>query len=405
MAGHFPDVVISGIGQSQVGRRIDRDPLDLTVEAVLDALTDAGLERSDIDGIATYPGNMDTPPGFSGVGVVELQDALRLNLNWYAGGMELPGQLGAVINAIAAVQAGLANHVVCFRTVWEATAQGGGGRASVTVGGGGGGGKGVRMGGFLQWSLPFGAPSAANWLAMYARRHMHEYGLTREQLGWIAVNARRNAGLNPKAIYRDPMTLDDYLAVRMISDPFCLYDCDVPADGSTVIIVSRRDAAAGLRKAPISIASAGSAIHGRPSWDQWDDLTTMALRDASTMLWRGTDLRPADVEVAELYDGFSFIALCWLEALGFCGKGEGGAFVEGGTRIALEGEIPLNTAGGQLSAGRLHGYGMLHEACLQLWGEAGARQVHVAKAGGRTPEVAVAAAGGGPLGGCLLLTR
>ncbi len=125
----------------------------------------------------------------------------------------------------------------------------------------------------------------------------------------------------------------------------------------------------------------------------------MALRDAGAMLWERTDLTPADVDVAQLYDGFSFIALTWLESLGFCGKGEGGPFIEGGKRIALDGEIPLNTNGGQLSGGRLHGYGFLHEACLQLWGEGGARQVPSG------PEVAVAAAGGGPLAGCLLLTR
>jgi acetyl-CoA acetyltransferase len=128
-------------------------------------------------------------------------------------------------------------------------------------------------------------------------------------------------------------------------------------------------------------------------------MTTMALRDAAAMLWERTDLRPGDVDVAELYDGFSFIALAWLEALGFCGRGEGGPFVEGGARIALDGALPLNTQGGQLSAGRLHGYGMLHEAVVQLRGEGGARQVP------GDPRVAVAAAGGGPLGGCLLLVR
>ena len=149
----------------------------------------------------------------------------------------------------------------------------------------------------------------------------------------------------------------------------------------------------------VHVEAIGSAIHGRPSWDQWDDMTTMALRDAAAMMWKRTDLTPADVDVAELYDGFSFITLAWLEALGFCKKGEGGPFIEGGQRIARDGEIPVNTHGGQLSAGRLHGYGFLHEACVQLRGEGGERQV------GDNPEVAVAAAGGGPLGGCLLLTR
>ena len=395
------EAVISGVGQSQIGRRIDRDPLDLTVDATLAAVADAGLSLSDIDGIATYPGNMDSPPGFSGGGVTELQDALRLDLNWFAGGIESPGQLGSVINACTAVACGLARHVVCFRTVWEATAQGSKGRSSAMpgIGAATSGASSFRVGSFMQWSLPFGAPSAVNWIAMMAQRHFHEFGTTREQLAWIALNARRNAGLNPHAIYRDPMSLDDYLAARMISSPLCLFDCDVPADGSTAIIVSAPDTAADLRKPPVRVEAVGTAIHGRPSWDQWDDLTTMALRDAASMMWQRTDLTPADVDVAECYDGFSFITLCWLEALGFCGKGEGGPFVEGGERIALDGPLPLNTHGGQLSGGRLHGYSFLHEACTQLWGEAGARQV------GGNPEVAVAAAGGGPLGGCLLLTK
>ncbi|MCX7619333.1 MAG: thiolase family protein [Acidimicrobiales bacterium] len=392
--------IISGVGQSQTGRRLYREPLDLTVEAALAAIEDAGLTTAEIDGIATYPGNQDTPPGFSGVGVVEVQDALRLNLNWYAGGLESPGQLGSVITAIAAVATGLCNHVLCFRTVWEASAQGDKNRAAVTMGGGFGGT--YRASGFMQWTLPFAAPSAAIWIAMMAARHFHEFGTTREQLAQIALNARRNAQRNPKAIYRDPMTLDDYLNVRMISTPLCLYDCDVPADGSTAVIVSRAEHAEAVDHPVAAVEAVGCAIHGRPSWDQWDDLTTMAMRDAAAMLWNRTDLRPSDVDVAELYDGFSFITLCWLEALGFCGHGEGGPFIEGGTRIALDGEIPLNTHGGQLSAGRLHGYGFLHEACEQLWGRAGERQV--VRRGG-DPEVAVVGAGGGPLAGALLLTR
>jgi acetyl-CoA acetyltransferase len=234
---------------------------------------------------------------------------------------------------------------------------------------------------------------------MFAQRHFHEFGTTREQLAQIALNARRNAAGNPHAIYRDPLTLEDYLAARMISTPFCLYDCDVPVDGSTALIVSRTETARDLRRPLVRVEAIGSALHGRPSWDQFDDLTTMALRDASAMLWQRTDLRPADVDVAELYDGFSFIALAWLEALGFCPHGEGGRFIADGKRIALDGEIPLNTQGGQLSGGRLHGFGFLHEACVQLWGEGGERQVP------GDPRVAVAAAGGGPLGGALMVVR
>jgi acetyl-CoA acetyltransferase len=293
------------------------------------------------------------------------------------------------------VATGLAKHVLCFRTVWESTAQGSGRRKGIGAGGGGS----FRADGTLQWTLPFGAASAAVWIAMMAQRHFHQFGTTREQLGQIALNARKNAALNPKAIYRDPMSMDDYLNARLISTPLGLYDCDAPCDGSTAMIVSNVEAAADLRKPVLRVEAVGSAIRGRPSWDNWDDLTTMALRDAGAMLFERTDLQPADVDVAELYDGFSFITLAWLEALGFCAHGEAGAFLEGGQRIALDGEIPLNTAGGQLSAGRLHGFGTLHEACVQLWGEGEKRQVP------GDPEVAIAAAGGGPLAGCLMLTR
>jgi acetyl-CoA acetyltransferase len=234
---------------------------------------------------------------------------------------------------------------------------------------------------------------------MFAQRHFHEYGTTREQLAWIALNARRNAELNPKAIYTAPMSMDDYMAARMISTPFCLYDCDVPCDGGTAVIVSRIDRAKDLRKPPLRIEAVGSAIHGRPSWDQFDDLSTMANRDAAAQMWTRTDLKPTDVQLLEAYDGFSWITMSWIEALGFCKVGESGPFIDGGARIARDGQLPLNTHGGQLSAGRLHGYGFLHEAATQMWGEGGDRQVP------RVPEVAVAAAGGGNTCGCLLLVN
>ena len=223
---------LTGIGQSDVGRRLNRDPLALTADACLAAIEDAGLRREEIDGLSTYPGNMGgSLAGFSGAGITEVQDMLRLDLDWFCGGPELPGQLGSVVNACMAVATGLAKHVLCFRTVWESTAQGSGGRQGIGAGGGGR----FRASGFMQWTLPYGAASAAVWIAMMAKRHFHEFGTTREQLAQIALNARRNAGLNPKAIYRDPMTMDDYMAARMISEPFCLYDCDVPVDGSTAM--------------------------------------------------------------------------------------------------------------------------------------------------------------------------
>lgn len=386
---------ITGIGQSQIGRRLFRDPLELTIEGCLAAIDDAGLEASDIDGLSTYPGMAIGNPGFSGASATEVHDAMRLELAWFDSGIETSGQLGSVIKACLAVGAGLAKHVLCFRSVWEGSAQGGAGRQGI----GSDGGTGFRASGPLAWTLPFAAPSAAIWIAMFAQKHFHEYGTTREQLAQIALNARKNAALNPNAIYRDPMSMEDYFDARMISEPFCLFDCDVPCDGATAFVVSHVDYAKDRRKVPVQVEAVGTALRGRPSWDQFDDLSTMATRDAGASLWERTELKPSDVDTLQAYDGFSFLTLSWLEALGFCEPGEGGPFIEGGTRIARDGELPVNTHGGQLSAGRLHGYGFLHEACVQLRGEGGERQVP------KQPQVAVAAAGGGNTCGCLLLSR
>lgn len=385
--------VISGVGQSAVGRRLGRSGLSLTVQAVLDALADAGLDRSDIDGLSTWPGGSGPAPGFTGAGVWEVKDSLGLNLEWFSGGSETAGQLGAIINAVAAVRAGLATHVVCFRTVWESTAQTAARRASVI------GSDGARVEGSHQWMVPFGAVSATNWAGLLATRHFHDFGTTREQLAGLATTLRANAALNPKAVLRDPLSVDDYLNARMISDPLCLFDCDMPVDGSTAVIVSDAGAAKDMAAQPVTIEAMGSALHGRPYWDQYADLTSMAAHDASEALWRNTTLTAGDVDIAQLYDGFSILTLIWLEALGLCGRGEAGTFVAGGGRIGRAGDLPLNTGGGQLSAGRLHGFGHLHEACVQLRGTAGDRQVP------GEHEVAVVAAGGGYLGGALLLTR
>src|SRR3954466_15734706 len=165
---------ISGAGQSDIGRRLGRDPFELTLDACLAAIEDAGLTTNDIDGISTYPGAMDNPRGFSGGGTYDVMDALRLQCGWYNGGLETSGQLGSVINACLAVASGLANHVLCVRSVWEGTAQGGKGGAAVIAGGGGGGsGRSFKASGYIEWTIPFAAPSAANWIAMYAQRHFH----------------------------------------------------------------------------------------------------------------------------------------------------------------------------------------------------------------------------------------
>jgi len=390
------NAVITGVGKSAIGRPLDRAPLDLTLDAVLAAVADAGLEPKDIDGISTWPGYQKEPAGFSPVSISDIKECLGLELNWYCGGMEQSGQFAAIANACAAVSTGLANHIIVFRTIAEASAQAAMRKSPPKMS------APPKADSRYQWQLPFDALSTVNWVALYAQRHFHDYGTTREQLAQIALNARRNAQLNPDALFRDPLSMDDYLNARMISTPLCLFDCDTATDASTAIIISAADAHGAINSArrPIKIESVGTAMHGRDSWDQFQDLASVAaMESAAEMMWSNTELTAADVDVAQLYDGFSYFTLAWLEALGFCGKGESGSFVEGGHRIALDGELPLNTDGGQLGAGKRHGFGFLHEACQQLWGQGGDRQVK------SDPRVAVVAVGGGPQSTCLLLSR
>lgn len=382
--------VISGIGQSAVGRRMGRSGLDLTLDAVLAAIDDAGIDRKEIDGISSWPGLTSDMPGFSPVSIGQLKDSLGLKLNWYNAGLEAT-QMSGVLNACMAVASGQARHVLCFRTVTESSSKVP--RSSRE-------GLGAeRISGFSEYLAPFLAPSAANWIGMIASRYFHEFGATREQLAQIALNSRRNAGLNPNAIYREPLTLDDYMNSRMISTPLCLYDCDVPIDGSIALIVSHKDAVGDLKSQPIRVEAMSGAMHTRDSWDQLDDLTRYAAEGVGKQLWSRTDLKPSDVDMAQLYDGFSFLSLLWLEGLGFCGRGEAAEFVADGRRIALDGELPLATGGGQLSGGRLHGMIHIVEAVTQLRGQAGLRQVP------GDPRVAIASNGGGPLAGAMLLVK
>jgi acetyl-CoA acetyltransferase len=387
------DVVISGIGQSEVGRPANRTAMQLTLDAALEAIADAGLTRDDIDGIACWPGDNNNGDPFSPVGPSALKSVMGLNVNWYGGGYEGPGPLTAMINGAMAIAAGLCRHVLVFRTITEATAR----LTNKQAGSLGNKTQGRDSSYAWQWLTPFNVLSGINLMAIYAQRHFHEYGTRPEQLAQIALTCRRNAMRNPKAVYRSEMTMDDYMASRMISTPLRMFDCDVHCDASTAIILSRRDAAKDLRNPPIRIEAIGSALHQPWSWDQIS-LTEMAAFDVGRMMWSRTDYKPEDVGSAQLYDGFSILTMIWLEALGLCPAGESGAFVEGGKRIALDGQLPLNTNGGQLSGGRTHGLGYVHEACLQLWGRAEGRQT-------AAHDVAVTAAGGGPLGGSLLLVK
>jgi acetyl-CoA acetyltransferase len=390
------DAIISGLGISRIGRRTGIPGLDLTMEAAHSAVADAGLTAHDIDGVVTF-GDTPLTEVVAGLG----NQAVDVGYGFPTGGVLTP-----VMSAILAVSQRRARHALVYRTVQMLGGSMTQAPASAEPNPLADPPIEPRRPGTRRKLKPFEdidellaahAYSAANWLAMHCRRHMELYGTTKEQLGWLAINSRRNAGLNPLAAYREPMTMDDYLASRPVSTPLSLFDCDVPIDGSIAVVVSHADYATDCPNRPVAVEAVGGA-YGSGGWFHRDDFPKMASVEAAAEMWSRTDLRPSDVDVAELYDGFTFLTFAWLEALGFCADGEAGPFVEGASRIALDGALPLNTYGGQLSAGRMHGYWLLHEACLQLRGQAGDRQL------ARRPEVAVAAAGGGPIAGCLLLT-
>ena len=325
MREHFEDVVaITGIGISEVGRRLQRDPWALTAEAALAAIADAGLGADDIDGVSTYPGANHPSAGFSGAGLWDVRTMLGLDLRWMSGGSEVAGQIGSVINAAVAVGSGVVDHVLCFRSVWESTSAMGVGRAAAVTGAPSTGDD-QRVEGDRELTLPFGVGHPCHG-ALLAQRYFYEHGANRRQLAQIALNGRRNAALNPDAVYRDELTMVDYLQARMISDPLCLYDCDVPVDGSIAVIVSRREAAPVTGRPPLLLEAVGS---------------TPGIDHSGQMLWsRSPRLTPVDVDIAEVYDGWSILSLLWLEGLGLCGRGEAAKFVEGGSRIALDGSCP-----------------------------------------------------------------
>ena len=233
------EAYITGVGQSEVGVRLTRHPLLLTVDAVKEAMAEAGLTIEQIDGVCTFPGKSSGYLGFSPVSSDDLIEAMGIKSKWHNGAMEQGAQLSAIATAAMAVKQGLARHIVCFRTVYEAAAMARPDEYPPL--------NRTDIEGFSQWTIPFWAFSAGCWIGQYAMRHMHRYGMTREQLAQIALNGSRNALLNPnaRAITKEELTMDKYMSSRMITTPFCLYDCDRYSDCSTVVIVSAGDSPSG----------------------------------------------------------------------------------------------------------------------------------------------------------------
>lgn len=361
-------VAIAGIGFSELARASEKGLGKLAFEAADRALEDAGLEASKIDGLATFPEAPFHDSGRrDGVDRVSVEYFLRHfplapEIRWYAQ-IELGMIASAVTEAANAIIAGMADYVL----VWRAMHNPRGTYTKVVAG---------EAPGDSQFSLPYGLAAVYQWHAMAYQRYMHLYGATREEMGTLAVNQRRNANLNERAFFRDrALTTDDYINSRFISEPLCLFDCDVPIEGAVAFVLTSGERARDLKQPPAYIASSAQNTSGTRTLISYvlDDYMECG-STLARQLWGDAGLGPADMQAAQLYDGFSPSVYYWLEAAGFCGRGEAHQFIQDG-RIALEGELPLNTFGGSLSEGRLHGMGHLAEAARQVSGRAGDRQV------------------------------
>ncbi|HEX4493864.1 MAG TPA: acetyl-CoA acetyltransferase [Acidimicrobiia bacterium] len=354
-------VAIVGAALSDIGRVDVKTPYELHYQAASRAIADAGLTKDDIDGL-----------GSSGMGLlspVEIGEYLGLRPTW-ADGTGVGGSTWEFMvgHAAAAIAHGEAEVVVL---VYGSTA-----RADL---------KARRRGanlsfgarGPVQFDVPFGHTLISKY-AMAARRHMYEYGTKIEQLAEISVSSRYNASLNPEAYYRDPITIDDVQSSRMMADPLTKLHCCIRSDGGGAVVLTSEERARDLPKAPIWVLGTGEATD-HTTMSEWEDFTVSPALRSGQLAFERAGVAPAEIDLCQIYDAFTPMVLLTFEALGFCGKGEGGAFVEDG-KMRVGGALPTNTDGGGLSHCHpgMRGMFLLVEAVRQMRREADGRQVEKA---------------------------
>ncbi len=350
---------VAGIGATEFSKDSGRSELKLAVEAIAAAIADAGLQLADVDGLCTYA--MDKSPEievFRNIGGRDLKFFSRID---YGGG----AACAPLLQAALAVHAGVAEVVVCYRALNERS--------------------GYRFGqAFVPppmpnaesanwgWSVPFGLATPASWVALAARRYMHDFGATSEDFGRVSVACRRHAAANPHAwFYRKPITLAQHQASRFIVEPLRLLDCCQESDGAVAIVVTRADRARHLRHRPALIRAAAQG-----ATDDQMNMTSFYRQDISALseialvarqLYAMGGLGAADLQTAVLYDHFSPFVLPQLEAFGFCARGEAKDFIRDGN-IEIGGALPVNTHGGQLGEAYIHGLNGVAEAVRQVRG-------------------------------------
>jgi acetyl-CoA acetyltransferase len=356
------ETAIVGIGATEFSKDSGRSELQLAAEAVRDALADAGLRPSDVDGLVTFTMDANAEVAVAReLGIPSLSFFSRIA---YGGG----AACATVQQAAMAVETGMASVVVCYRAFNERSGSRFGRVQTAAA-------AAPTSGGIdNSWHYPMGLGTPAATVAMFARRYMHSYGATSEDFGTVAVADRRHAATNPKAwFYNRPITLDDHQASRWIAEPLRLLDCCQESDGGVALVVTSRERAADLPHSPAFVAAAAQGS----GTDQFtmnsyyrEDLTGLPeMGVVARQLWAQSGLGPEDMSVAVLYDHFTPFVLVQLEELGFCGKGEARHFIADGA-LELDGRLPTNPHGGQLGEAYIHGMNGIAEAVRQLRGTA-----------------------------------
>jgi acetyl-CoA acetyltransferase len=350
---------IVGVGTTKQGKIPGSTALSLGIDAFKRALDDCGLKKEQIDGLLTMPGTT-SPEG--SMHYLKLGEALGINPR-FTGSLTMGGgTAGALIQwAAMAVNSGHANYVAC---VFGDAAKTGNYRFSKA------------SGGSDSWGI-WGMFAAAANSALAASRHMHLYGTTSRQLGEVAVACRKHASMNPNAVMREPISIDDHQSSRWIVEPLHLLDCCLISDGGVCVIVTTPERARELKKPPVNILGMGQG-YTTQNLEREDWWYVPHQKDALDAAYKMAGVSAKDIDVAQLYDNFTISVILWLEHAGFCPKGEGGRFVEGG-RIQLGGELPVNTAGGNLSESYMEGWLHIVEGVRQMRGECEERQVEDAE--------------------------
>lgn len=352
----------------------------MAAAACRDAIADAGLRPGDVDGICTYMANDSAQP-------IEVGWALGIDELAWANAMYGGGNLVAdqIATAAAVIEAGICRAVLVYRSL--------NGRSGFRFGNIEGP---MSVDGDRQVDTVSGFLVPPQWLAAWARRHQHVYGSTCEDLGQIAITQRKHAGPNEHALRREPLNMTEYLSARWINEPFRVLDCTSEVDGAVAILIAGEDIACGGAQPPVWLVGSSNSQSGA-SWTGWEDPTEMYDRSAGPKIWARTGLRAADIDVACMYDCFTYTVLATMEGYGFCEKGEVGKFFSTG-RATYGGDVVVNPHGGLLSEGYIHGLNHHYEAALQLRHAAGIRQV-------KDAELALVTAGAGPFGGANVYSK